>query len=621
MIKKLKSIATIFALFFTTTALAQLEVKPLERNSLNYSNHNKESSQLNKKKAGQTLILPFFEDFLYGPGYPDTNNWVDNQVYINNDFGLNPPSYGVATFDHLNANGNPWYPFSQFATGPADTLTSQFINLKDSGGVAYRIADSIYLSFFYQSKGLGDLSKTADSLFLQFKNRFGTWTTVWRTAGGGMGSFKQVLIPLVEDVYLHESFQFRFTAYTHQWGNNNQFHLDYIFLNKNRRFNQLGFDDYAVCTPPTSLLKVYSNMPYDHFLKSPNDYTADSIYFNVSNLSANVLNIEVKHKETSGGSTLIETNPVTNAANVPAFGFSTRRFVGIDLKGLVGKKVTIERSYELREPSVLNPYRDNDKIELKHTFDNYYSYDDGTAEAGFGFNDLLKGDGSIAVKYNLAKSDTLRAISVFFNQSVKDVSRVNFTLNVWTKLTLDPVYQFVNSYATYTGKINGFYDFILDSTIVLPAGEVYVGWQQTGNYNLNVGLDRNNGYIANKGGTNKEVYYKVGDGDWSQNNDGSINGSPMMRLVVGETIAPVVGINQPNTIKTAVYPNPCNNRISIEHKGDFSYQLSDLKGTIIANGVGSESIEINTTDLLHGIYFVIVKDKSGSTAYSKLIKQ
>jgi hypothetical protein len=621
MIKELKLISTVLALFFATSAVAQLEVKPLERNNLTYSNQLSVASQLNKKKAGETLILPFFEDFLYGPGYPDTNKWLDNQVYVNNDFGLNPPSYGVATFDQLDANGNPWYPFSQFATGPADTLTSHFINLKDSGGVAYNIADSIYFSFFYQSKGLGDLSKTADSLFLQFKNNFGTWTTVWRAAGGGMGSFKQVLIPFLTDAYLHDDFQFRFTAYTHQWGNNNQFHVDYIFLNKNRRYDQVSFDDYAVSTPPTSLLKVYSNMPYDHFLKSPNSYTADSIYFNVSNLSSNILNIEVKHKESSGGNTIIETNPVTNAANVAAFGFSTRRFAGVDLKGLVGKKVTIERAYELREPSVLNPYRDNDKIQLEHTFDNYYSYDDGTAEAGFGFNDLLKGDGSIAVKYNLAKSDTLRAISVFFNQSVKDVSRVNFTLNVWTNLISEPVYQFVNAYPFYSGKINGFYDFMLDSILVLPAGEVFVGWQQTGNYNLNIGLDRNNGYIANKAGTNKDVYYQVGEGDWLQNSDGSINGSPMMRLVVGETIAPVVGINQPNTIKTAVYPNPCYDRINIEHKGDFDYQVADMKGAVLLNGTGKETVELELSSLLKGIYFVVLTDKFGNTTHNKIIKQ
>jgi hypothetical protein len=82
MIKELKLISTVLALFFATSAVAQLEVKPLERNNLTYSNQLSVASQLNKKKAGETLILPFFEDFLYGPGYPDTNKWLDNQVWI-----------------------------------------------------------------------------------------------------------------------------------------------------------------------------------------------------------------------------------------------------------------------------------------------------------------------------------------------------------------------------------------------------------------------------------------------------------------------------------------------------------------------------------------------------------
>lgn len=618
---KIKSILFFVALITTASAFAQLEVKPLERNNINYTATKSSSSLLNKKKADESLILPFFEDFLYGSGYPDTNKWLDNYVYVNNDFGINPPSYGVATFDHLNANGNPWFPFTQFSTGPADSLTSRLINLKDSGGVAYRIADSLYFSFFYQSKGLGDLSKTSDSLFLEFKNKFGAWVVVWRSSGGGMGSFKQVLIPLLDDAFLHENFQFRFCAYTQQWGNNNQFHLDYIYLNKNRKYNQMAFDDYAVSSPPTSLLKVYSNMPYNHFLKSPNTYTADSIYFNVSNLSSNILNIEVKHKEISNGNTIIETNPVTNAANVAAFGFSTRRFAGIDLKGLSGKKITIDRIYELREPSVLNPYRENDKIELKHTFDNYYSYDDGTAEAGFGFNDLLKGEGSIAIKYNLAMADTLRAIDVFFNQSIKDVSRVSFTLNVWTDLNSAPVHQFVNSFATYTGSINGFYQFVLDSAIVLPAGDVYVGWQQSGNYNLNVGLDRNNGYIANKAGANKDVFYKVGDGDWLQNSDGSINGSPMMRLVVGETIAPIVSIPKTEVVISKIYPNPFNNQLFIEHKGDFTFQVLSLAGQTITNGIGHESVELDMVNVPKGIYFIVITNQTGTTSFNRIIKQ
>src|SRR5437762_2560453 len=49
--------------------------------------------------------IKFLDDFSYrGPydipePYPDTSLWLDNFVFINNDYGIAPPSIGVATFD------------------------------------------------------------------------------------------------------------------------------------------------------------------------------------------------------------------------------------------------------------------------------------------------------------------------------------------------------------------------------------------------------------------------------------------------------------------------------------------------------------------------------------------
>lgn len=598
-------------------AWSQLAVKPLERGA---APDNFQPVIKFKKNQSDTLNLPFFEDFLYGPSLPNSEKWQDRHVFVNNDFALLPPSYGVATLDPLDGNGNPWFSFSTFGSGPGDTLTSLPINLKDSGGVAFQIKDSIYLSFFYQSKGLGDLSKSQDSLFLQFKNQFGNWITVWRAPGGNMTSFKQVIIPVLSEAYLHPSFQFRYTIYTYLWGNNNQFHVDYIDLRKNRRMSQ-SYDDYAVSSPPTSLLKDYSAMPYSHFLVNPAAYTADSIFFGVSNLTSGVLNIEVKHKETFQGSTLIETNPVTNAANVPANGFAERRFPGFPLTGLSGEKVVIERTYELREPSVLNPYRNNDKIQTQFVFDNFYAYDDGTAEAGFGFNDLLKGEGSIAMSYDIAKSDTLRAIGVFFNQSVKDVSRNFVNLAVWDDLNEVPLHMFTNVSPVYTDSINGFHVFVLDTPVIVSAGKLYVGWQQTGNFNLNVGLDRNYGYVAKKSGANTNIFYKIGEGNWIQNTDASINGAPMMRVFVGKSFNPVANIPAYTKQSIKAYPNPFSNELHLELNGKFNYTLLDAKAGILLKGEFENELFLDNLSLNPGIYWIVCQRTDGVVFSQKLIKR
>lgn len=82
-----------------------------------------------KNKQNDTLELPFFDDFSKKGVYPDQSLWLDNFVYINQSFGKNPKSIGVATFDILNMAGQI---YSNASETPfiADYLTSKPINLK-----------------------------------------------------------------------------------------------------------------------------------------------------------------------------------------------------------------------------------------------------------------------------------------------------------------------------------------------------------------------------------------------------------------------------------------------------------------------------------------------------------
>jgi hypothetical protein len=604
---------------------AQPTILPLQRNHvLQQTVSQNFSYKLSKKASTDTLKLPFFDDFIYGPGYPDTNRWADRQVYINNDFGVNPPSYGVATFDQLDANGNPYRPFTQFENAPGDSLTSLPINLKDSAGIAYSLSDSIYLSFFYQAKGLGDFSKTADSFFLDMKNSFGNWVRVWRTSGGSLQPFRQVMIAMKDSSYLsflHESFQFRFINFTHQWGNNNHFHVDYVHLDRNRRMAKTDYEDYAVSSPPTGLLKSFSSMPYSHYETDSAGFSADSVFFNVSNLGKDILNIEVKHKESYKGNVIILTNPVNNAANVPSFGFATRRFAGFKVGGLTGSPVVIDRVYDLREPSIVNAYRDNDAITTKQIFDNYYAYDDGTAETGFGFLDLLSGTGSIAVKFPMAKEDTLRAVSFFFNQSVKDVSTVQFTLKIWSDLTTNKVIKELDVRGpVYTDSINGFHVFILDTPFLIPKGNIYVGWEQAANYMLNVGLDRNYGYLAKKSGANANISYRLGEGNWLTNTGAELGGAPMIRVFVGKDIKLVASVRETKPLLAKVYPNPCYDWLQIDLQGGFTYRVLAFDGKVMTNGDAMDAINISTQSLAPGIYFLHLKTDDGRMINQKFVK-
>ena len=137
---------------------------------------------LQTKKAAQEksyflryapVKLPFFDNFSDITIYPDTSLWIDNEAYINAHFPYYPVDYGVATLDVLNARGNI-YPNASPFTFIADHLTSKPIRLDalfDENGDSIRPitpTDSVYLSFYYQPQGRGDMPSDQDSLVLEF---------------------------------------------------------------------------------------------------------------------------------------------------------------------------------------------------------------------------------------------------------------------------------------------------------------------------------------------------------------------------------------------------------------------------------------------------------------------
>ncbi|MFM7299890.1 MAG: hypothetical protein ACKO1R_01980 [Crocinitomicaceae bacterium] len=56
--------------------------------------------------------------------------WLDESVYWNNRFAIDPRSLGVATFDGLDRNGNP-YQYGSISPNYADYLTSKTIDLSN----------------------------------------------------------------------------------------------------------------------------------------------------------------------------------------------------------------------------------------------------------------------------------------------------------------------------------------------------------------------------------------------------------------------------------------------------------------------------------------------------------
>src|SRR5690606_33729509 len=180
------------------------------------------------------------------------------------------------------------YDFANYpAYGIADRLTSVPINL------AFSAADSVYLSFFYQARGLsGDaFPQPQDSLVLEFyAPQEDTWYRVWRTpypTASAVQPFKQVMVPIREFRYLRNGFRMRFLNYATLSGSSDHWHLDYVRLAAQRTHSDTVIVDTGYLYPQSSILQTYPSVPFRKSAQAPASYTAPSVTLPQRNLDVN----------------------------------------------------------------------------------------------------------------------------------------------------------------------------------------------------------------------------------------------------------------------------------------------------------------------------------------------
>jgi uncharacterized repeat protein (TIGR01451 family) len=82
----------------------------------------------------------------------------------------------------------------------------------------------------------------------------------------------------------------------------------------------------------------------------------------------------------------------------------------------------------------------------------------------------------------------------------------------------------------------------------------------------------------------------------------------------------IEGISEGSEQNVHVYPNPTNESITIACDGNFSYQLVDLSGRVIASGAGMNTEKVDFEKASAGIYQLNVTSTTGQTSL-KVIKQ
>ncbi|MFM8833722.1 MAG: T9SS type A sorting domain-containing protein [Cytophagales bacterium] len=584
----------ILLIVFCQITQAQIELAPIWRTPPPITSFKKEIPNGRTSAALTPMLLPFWDDFSLnkfdGPrntAYPNDTLWeYSQQVWVNDHMGINPPSIYVATFDGYDSLGKPYAKNDILAKGFADRLTSRPLRMDL---VAQASRNIVFINFFYQFQGNGEAPDVGDVLYLYFKDKDGLWNEVWRMENDGnldKTKFVEVKIPITDQKYFHNKFQFRFQNFGRISGPYDTWNVDYVYVSNGRSqypqaIPNLDFPDRTILRGLTALFTDYQSMPLTHFRVAPaaNLQNPNIVITNRRRSQDNISATGQNTKYTSNAKITTYKNNISATSNaVIANGASTggpllfNSFRQISLPNVANAlpdldnidadadSVKIKISFELNSAdNTIKPinngdwdtavykridFRRNDTTQATYVLKDYYAYDDGTAEYGARINGIGT---ELAYEFNLKTPDPdiLVAFDYYFPPFGDESSQsVQFlVLGALTGQEQDYLYRRNTTIKRSTH--NKFIRENLASPVVVQ-GKFYIGWRLQSNSLIPVGLDRS----LDSG---SKIFYNTSR-DWIQNTD--MKGSLMIRPVFirkGEPPPPVAVADE---TPVALYPNP-----------------------------------------------------------------
>jgi len=538
---------------------------------------------------------------------------------------------GDSVFDHIDSVPVPLdeYIFQGEVIYPLDTL---FAPPECEPGLYYVAFDTLYYD--------DTINMPCDSVFVPDTD----WYTVWSSEGMRLDSFytyfntysKQILIPITDSArYFKENFQFRFFNYASLSSNNvpswrsntDQWNVDYIYLNINRSMADSTFRKISFAERAPSMLKRYESMPYNQYKNDPTNEMADSALLYITNLDDEAYNTDFWYNIEEVNGTFSHFYDGGGCNLPPFYQFGYQRCdetcgaahacppVNFIYSLGFGKDSALYK-VEHRINGITGADTIGDTIHFLQKFYNYYAYDDGTPEGGYGVNTIF---GRVAYRFKLNTRDTLRAVNMYFNRTQDDANDQLFSILVWRDNNGEPgeiIYTMPNIRPKFTNNLNQLSTYYFDEPV--PVTSVfYIGWIQTTADNLNIGWD-------NFKDASNNVYYNV-TGQWQRT---AFTGSMIMRPVLGEEYDPY-GIEEKELPdqQLLVYPNP-------NRDGILNIQISGLMDEIghpsgelmVYNMFGqlvlktSFSHKLNISNMTDGMYIIRYQDKlKGRSLTSKFM--
>lgn len=506
----------------------------------------------NARQAEVPLTLPFWDDF--SSSSLNSNLWENHGATRSTSIGVDPPSLGVVYMDGVDEMGNP-YSRERLANGEGDRLTSLPIDLS---GLAPADQQTVFLSFFWQAGGRGEMPDETDHLELQFLSAAGEWVVVWEQLGGdhlNRNAFAQEIVQ-VGSAFLHDSFRFRFQYIGRLSGPFDTWVLDYIYLNKNRNANDLFYEDRALTKVPNSPLGRYTAYPFFWLeeLGQGEGQRLEGQFKNLSNrFRAMEYTVTLRDAQTRA---LIQTtnantplipvplaqerrdffsNPISDLNGLPSEGFDLETLLYLSTGDRLKVAEVVGRD-TIFEPSI--DYRINDTVRTVTPLRDFIAYDDGSAEYAAGINQT---SGMLALRFQVPEPAYVTGVSINFTNYLQRGNALE--LMVWDSLTRNAIYRKEILIPDFE-EVDDFAYFPIDTNVSV-SGSFFVGFTQFTNDFIYVGLDKTTD-------TGEEVFFNV-YGEWEQNE--AVVGSLMIRPHL--SLQPPTEVTLPETEASFfLYPNP-----------------------------------------------------------------
>jgi hypothetical protein len=620
------------------------------------------SSQSMLPQAAPFTTLPWVDDFAENRPWPAPGMWESKGVFVNTNYGIRPPTIGVATLDAQDDNGHIYQQVGQ-SPGGADTLASRAVNLQGKANVT--------LSFFYQPGGIGDMPESGDSLMLQFLSANGNkWETAWaasaheredslcenyRLTGDSIfykkdtihTKFRYVALAIDEPDFLYNGFRFRFVNLVSmanspvqgRESNCDHWHIDFVYLGDNRSVTDSLLPDIAICEPQPVLTRVYSSVPASHLnsVDAQRQLFGDFLSFTLTyqNFGWGTNNITRRFAITPlAGSDSYPREYAGGSENI----FTGQRFVRdyqfdrYDFSASGDSAVFEIKSYLITDnsPSAFRTaLRYNDTTRHIQQFHNAYSYDDGTAENGYGLFGTGTSNGQVAVRFTPYLTDSLRAIRMYFNLARDSANAKNFRIVVWADnngLPGERLFEQKVHSPVFSDGLNQFITYKLPEAIEIKRGQsFYIGWAQLSETYLNIGYDANS--------TPGEVtFYQISNTWYSSLYTGAL----MIRPVFGKAsglpagavpLPPAAAADAAQSM--TIFPNPARDAVHIRYAtagddhvipGACRIDLFDMSGRYVQT-VTAVNGSFSVLGMENGLYILRIYENGQFKVTKKILVQ